>query len=216
MDELRQAYALLDEIKDVTDADIIKATALKAFELSNECIEAAIILSKLTENLLDRESILLKAFNATSDEISKERLNLELAYLYNDYGMLKKALELLQSIKNDEIRKQAKYKIMTLLTHFEDETIEEFYKNNADSKDNIDYVRMSFPYMIYKYKKFEFDKAKELFKEIGKLNPYIIKVIMSDVGDDNDEIKEAYKVFKNNAILINESPYIIKFLVDLC
>lgn len=216
MNELKQAYDLLDEIKDVTDTEIIKATALKAFELSNECIEAAIILSKLTENFLDRESILLKSYNAINDDTSKERLNLELAYLYNDYGMLKKSLDLLQSIKNDELKKQAKYKIMTLLTHFEDETIEEFYKNNVDSNDNVDYVRMSFPYMIYKYKKFDFEKAKELFNTIGKLNPYIIKVIMSDVGDDNDEIKEAYKVFKNNAILINESPYIIKFLVDLC
>lgn len=216
MDKYKQAYELLDEIKDVTDTDVIKTTALKAFELSNECLEAAIILSKLTDSFFERENYLLKSFNAVSDETSKERLNLELAYLYNDYGMFKKALDLLQSIKNNDLKNKTKYKIMTLLTHFEDETIEEFYKNNVDINNNIDYVRMSFPYMIYKYKNFEFEEAENLFKKIGSINPYIIKVIMSSIEEDNEQVKEAYKVFKNNAILINESPYVVKFMEKLC
>lgn len=216
MDKLKEAYEMLDKIKDQTDSEIIKQKSREAFELSNKCFEAAIILSKLSDNFDDRQSILINATNNQEDETIKERINIELANLYYDYGMFKKSKDILLNIKDDKHKDLVKYKIMTLLAHFEDENIEKFYSDNTDLDNNKEFIRMSFPYMFYKIKKMEIDHAKKLFKEINKRNPYLIKAILTNIEDENEDVKEAHNVFKNNAILINESPYIMKLLVDIC
>lgn len=212
MDNLIEAYKLLDTIKDSNDQNKIKEVAKLAFATSDKCFEAAIILSKLNDDFKEKEEILLISLKVNENN---EQLYLELASLYFDYGMFKLAKQYYLRIENNAL---AKCRLMTIYAFFEDDCADEFYQQNTNASDPIDFVRMSFPYMFYKYKTNNVKEVKELLDKIIKINPYIFKIIMSEKIEDenNEEVKEAYKVFRNNAVLINSSPYSVLYLVSLC
>lgn len=227
MKELDEAYKVLDTIKDSSDPLLIQKMAQKAFSISKLCSEAAIILSRFVEPFEEKESILLENLLALvnhygEDDIriyeNVDHIRLEIANLYYDYGMLKKALSYYQKIERDNYQLVSKYRMMIIYAYFEDISIIDYYNNHLDSNDDVDFVRMSFPYMLYEYKLAKLNNVKKLFEKISEKNPYILKIIVGeDLSDiDNIEIKEAYKVLKNNSMLINTCPYFIKYLESLC
>ena len=212
MDNLLKAYKILDSINDYNDQNEIKEKAKEAYELDNGCIEAAIILSKFESSFIEKERILLTTINSQKTDDNKAIL--ELASVYYEQGMFKKALSLLEKV-NDA--KSIKYRLMIIYAYFEDGRINDYYFNNTDINDDIDFIRMSFTYMIYKFKIHDLDDAKKIYQEINIKNPYIIKIVNGEEVDENDtSVKEAYKVLKNNSLLLNGCPYIFNNLESVC
>ena len=223
MNDLNKAYKIINSIPLDANRDLVFSMAKEAFEESSLCFEAASIVSHIVDNYEDKERVLLTNINSLTDVIKSQKIedtklinNLnkakyELGSLYYEYGFYKEALKIFETldIKDNEL---IKYKLMVIYTLFEDEKIEDLYKILITKIDNTEYVRLSFTYMIYLYKTNNLNKARELFKEIDEINPNI-KLVLNDEEVSDELTKEAYKVLKNNSILINSCPYLIKDIV---
>lgn len=227
MNNLDKAYKAMEGIEECENAKEIKDKATKAFNESKQCIEAAIVLAKLAKTFEEKNEILSSCIYALKNtvvnndiRISKNltHANFELANLYYSYGMFKKALELFLLVDKEDKSLNAKYKIMTLYALFEDDEINNYYDKRIDYNNDFDYVMMSFPFMIYEYKKQKLTNVKRMMERINKRNIFILKVITGGkIKDQNAyKVKEAYQVFKNCSILINSSPYCIKYLESIC
>lgn len=223
MENLDEAYQILDQIKEETDQEKILEGARQAFNKSELCVEAATILSKLNTHFSEKENILITCLSSLVNEIEKNKnikifdnLNkarFELGSLYYDYGMNKKALLLFNSLEKDDSALPIKYKLMIIYAILEDDIIDSYYNKHIKNANDIDYVRLSFTYMIYKYKKANFRDVRELLININAKNPMIIKILKDETNnEDSFEAKEAYKVFRNNSLLINSCPNILNYL----
>lgn len=223
MNDLNKAYEIINSIPLDANRDLVFSMATEAFEESPLCFEAASIISHIVDNYEDKEKILLTNINSLTDVINNQimedtklinnlnKAKYELGSLYYEYGFYKQSLKLFETL-DIKINELIKYKLMVIYTLLEDERIENLYKTLITEIDNIEYVRLSFTYLIYLYKTNQLYKARELFKEIDKINPNI-KLVLNDEEVDDELTKEAYKVLKNNSILINSCPYLIKDIV---
>lgn len=225
MEKLNKAYEILDSIAQNADQDTIKKISQEAFDISKSCIEAAIVLSKLEDNFTLKESFLVDSLSHIIDELtinSEGRLILnlnraryELGNLYYEYGMFSKAKTLYENLEQDKNNNyHVEYKLMSIYAFFEDENIDSYYKKHIANASIVDFVRISFPYLIYEYKKARFSKVIEIFNEIKFRNDEFIKVLKEEQGN-NDKANEALRVLKNNAVLLNTCPYLIKYLLTL-
>lgn len=223
MDKLNEAYQILDQIKEETNQEKILEGATQAFSKSPLCVEAATILSKLNSHFSEKENILITCLSSLVNEIENNKnikifdnLNkarFELGSLYYDYGMNKKALLLFNSLEKDDSSLPVKYKLMVIYAILEEDIIDSYYNEHIKKANDIDYVRLSFTYMIYKYKKANFRDVRELFININMKNPMLIKAINDEIdSEDSLEAKEAYKILRNNSLLINSCPNILNYL----
>lgn len=220
MNDLNKAYEIINSIPLDASRDLALGKAKLAYEESKLCSEAAIIMSHCFEKFIDKERVLLENIGLLIDVIYNQNLhneifvnnlnmvNYELGSLYYEEGMFKKALKVFEKIKDSDIE-LVKYKLMGTYAFLEDDKTEEYYKTLVNNLNETEFVRISFTYMIYLYKKAELDKARELLKNIYSINPDIKKALKEE------EVKneEAYRILKNNSLLINSCPYIIRDLV---
>lgn len=220
MNNLNKAYEIINSIPLDASRELAFDKAKLAYEESKLCSEASIIMSHCYKKFIDKERILLENIELLVDVIYNQnlhneafvnnlnRVNYELGSLYYEEGMFKKALKVFEKIKDSDIE-LVKYKLMGTYVFLEDEKIEEYYKSLVNNLNETEFVRISFTYMIYLYKKGELDKARELLNTIDSINPDIKKALKEE------EVKneEAYRILKNNSLLINSCPYIIKDLV---
>ena len=216
---LNEAYKIIDIIPLDADKKLVFKMADEAFKKSPLCFEAAKIMSIYLDSLEDKEKVLLENINSLKDYLKNQnaedlirnnlnKANYELGSLYYEHGLFKKALSIFRNIKDENTL--IKYKLMVIYALLEDKEIEDYYNELLNSNlDEIEFVRISFTYMIYLYKKNSLTEAKLLFKEINQLNSNIKKALNGE--DVNDE--ETYKILKNNSLLINSCPYIIRDLV---
>ena len=113
MDKLYEALALIDTIDTKMSRDEIKDILLKAYRLSDDCLDALTLLSRLSEDEYRKEAILDNGLNRDID-ISRDdimarqyiRLLYEACTNYIDMGHLPLALKIADTIYKKEANEE--------------------------------------------------------------------------------------------------------------
>ena len=214
MDNYKKALEIIESINENTSKEEIYVIANKAYNISNRCEKAIIILSRLEDNFFRKERILVDGINNAKDQYE---IKYELAILYYRSGMYKKSLAYFEEIYSDRKELNVLYFLMHIYCLFEDDKINDLYRDCIKNIEDTSFVRLSFTYLIYLYKQCRFEEVKGLLRKINKLNPYILKVLCKEeINETTKIVKEAYTVVKNNSYLINGIESFIDYLVSVC
>lgn len=214
MSKLEEAYKIIDSIpRDATRKEAYEY-AKKAFEVSNECYEAIVIMSRCLDTFSEREKVLIDNIDNCDN---KFEISYELGSIYYEYGMFRKALNIFGSLYQEKKEIRFVYRLLNIYSLFEDDKIESLYNECIKDKKDDEYVRLTFPYLVYKYKNAQLDEVNKLLKEINSINPYITKILQNKIDKDNNEkVSEAYRVIRNNSLLINSCVDLVNYLVSIC
>ena len=220
MKDLDKAYNILDTIHENDDRLSIYAKAKAAYDLCNDCLEAVMIMAKCEEEADIRigllEGALAKAINLQKQG-NYHRLVFETAKAHYDLGQNRKALNyflLLQKLDVTNVY-HSLYYLMPLWAILEEKEALRDYSGED--------IKILFPYMLALYKNGDFNKTREIFNKIIKINHYFWDVLSgkSDEDDENDDplLRLALQVLRINSGLINSCPGFVAFVVkhaDIC
>lgn len=218
MNDLNMAYQILESINDNDSKNTIYKKAKLAFETSNDCLEALIIMSKCEDDIEVKERLLkdgIKNAEHLTNNSNYLRLLFELAKLYADYGKNQLAITNFEKLNildtNNEYHSH--FHLATIYALMEDNRIENLIKEDCKE------VKLLLPYLVYKYKQCDYLKTKELYRKIIELNPYFKTVLKGDVKDGqvnpDKELSLALKVLSFNSLLINTCPGLISFVTKI-
>ncbi len=209
MDKLYEALALIDTIDTKMSRDEIKDILLKAYRLSDDCLDALTLLSRLSEDEYRKEAILDNGLNRDID-ISRDdimarqyiRLLYEACTNYIDMGHLPLALKIADTIYKT---KGNIYKIKDILYALN----AYFDKDRDDSEVSIE-VRVLVD-MLYAYERSDYEKADEYKAYLHKLMPGVIEVAKGS-EEANEENDKAALLFRKHAYYINRITGVIYYM----
>ena len=222
LNELDKAYEILAQASGDNDPDTNYKIAKNAYDTSNECLEAAIIMAMCLNEVDQKITILLNAKDQNEHLIHKSnyrRLLYEIANLCMDAGFNRLALEhflLLEKLDVDDDY-HCYYHLLNLLALLEDEKIANYIDINTND------LKSLFPYAVYLYKSARFNESIACFKKIVSLNACFYGVLSGAIVEGEDEenadLKLALKILRQNSYLVNSCPGFISYMVkhlDVC
>lgn len=214
MSDLKKAYDILDSINDNDSKEIIYQKTSKAYETSDDCLEALMIMVKCIDDYEEKESLLKNAIvkkNSLFKQSNYLRMIFELIRLYEDCGKFKLAVEYLLTLKIIDVNNDyhVNFHLATAYAFLEDDRIIDLIDENE--------IKILVPYMIYAYKKSDFKNTYHIAEMINKINPYFFKVLEDTADKDENKdiyLSDALKVLRFNSLLINSCPGFISFIVS--
>ena len=206
-----KAMALIDSLKGDEERDEIVAILKEAYKQSDECLDALTLLSRFTNDYLEKEEILLKGIRRVEDRLDLAgddtrvrqymRCLNELYEVYMDAGKLPLALKVDAKIYELKGNIYAiKDRLYGLYAYFDRE---------RDASD----VSLGVRYLIdllYSYERSD-DRCVELRAKLISLYPGLPAVASGLESDDEESLKAA-DLLRHFAYYINRMPMVIGFL----
>lgn len=241
MNKLDEAYQLMDKAESArTKKDAIKY-AKEAYETSNKCFDALLLLSRLETNTLKRRKILEDGLTIEKERLIKEGFFEDdyigdfygffetrpyirglyfQAYHYLQEGKISLAKDICKEIirlnKNDNTG--ARYLLSAIYAYLEAEkSLLKLYKKYPEQN-----LSMLVPLFVLYYKLGDDVNAKEYLKLIKKANPYFIEYYKDIIMDDKKSNQGYYSIgepseviiFMENAnFLMQTIPYVDDFII---
>lgn len=225
MNKLKEAYKILKDIPKGSDTNTYYQKAKEAFETSNACLEAVVLLNYFESNIDNKINNYKKVIEYIESSNSKDvnykdnllKAKEALVPLLIESEQYNNALEVLETL--DDNYSDVKFKKTSLYAYFDDEKIVEHYHAYIDSCIDYGYICLAFPYMVYQFKHQNFEDVKQIFTKIVDINEDILKVLKGEIKESDepsDLTRAATTVLANNSFLINTTPGLIESLITLC
>ena len=204
---LEKAYELLLKASSAEDEETAKKLAKQAYETSNDCFDAILVLANLEDNMLETEKILDKGLKKEQKRLENKNYftkkyignfgdNFETVPYINrlsdkanilaNCGKYHQAINLCEEIlrldKKDTTN--TRYLLMTIYATLEDEkSMLKLYKKYKDES-----FMMLFSLFILYYKKEDEENAHKYLEKANKANKNLIKFYKEKIDEKEEEI----------------------------